>query len=305
MAILVLLVVIGYYITWRSVAISRNLKNEMPAGLQSISDTAYLNSLAQVIQYYDEVLTQSARNYSFTGEAEWKTRYEDAVPQLDMAIKEAIAKGSETDKQIFSGINGANTALITMEENSMRLADQGDKTQAQEILNGAEYAAQKKIYQDGLNQYLAERNAKSDEAINLSTVSVQKIQSEAEMEANIVMWSIIILVGLELALFILFYFVIARAVLKPLKQFENAAKEIASGNLNQEIKVATNDEIGQLSATFNKMARELKESRGNIEKKVADRTRDLTKLNQYMVGRELKMVEMKKEINKLKNNSRN
>lgn len=299
-ALFLLLVIIGSYIAWRSVTISHTLKSEMPAALKSISDAAYLDSLAQIIHYYDEVLTQSARNYAFTGDVKWKTRYHESAPQLDSAIEEAIAKGAEVDKQIFSSVDQANIALVAMEENSIQLVDQGDKAQAQSILDSTEYSNQKKIYQDGLNQFLDQRNAKSNEAINLSTVSVQKIDAQAEAESRVVMWSVIILVGLGLILFVLLYFVIARNVLGPLKDFESAAKEIAAGNFSQVLKINSRDEIGKLSKTFNKMAHELKDSRIDIEKKVADRTKDLKKLNDYMIGRELKMVELKKEINRLK-----
>jgi HAMP domain-containing protein len=299
-ALLTLLVIVGSYIAWRAVGLSHTFKTEMPPAVQAISDVAYLDSLSQIIHYYDEVLTQSARNYTFTGDVKWKTRYTEAAPKLDTAIEDVIAKGSVADKQIFTSIDTANVALTAMEENAIRLVDQGDKAQAQAVLDSSDYAAQKKIYQDGLNQYLDQRNTKSDEVISLSTSSVQKIDNEAEIEANIVTWSIIILISGGLILFILLYYVIANSVLKPLKKFETAAKEIAQGNFDQDIKVSTHDEIGLLSNTFNKMAHELKESRKDIEKKVADRTKDLTKLNQFMIGRELKMVELKKEINRLK-----
>ena len=46
---------------------------------------------------------------------------------------------------------------------------------------------------------------------------------------------------------------------KPIKMLTNAAEQIAKGNLDVEIKVNRKDEIGQLSTTFNDMAKQIKE----------------------------------------------
>ena len=45
------------------------------------------------------------------------------------------------------------------------------------------------------------------------------------------------------------------------------------------------------------MAGKLKENIEGVEQKVKDRTKELETLNKYMVGRELKMIELKKQIN--------
>jgi C4-dicarboxylate-specific signal transduction histidine kinase len=49
------------------------------------------------------------------------------------------------------------------------------------------------------------------------------------------------------------------------------------------------------------MVSKLKEARENLEDKIKKRTSDLEKTNKFMVGRELKMMELKKEIDSLKN----
>lgn len=68
--------------------IAEPLNKDIPESIRSTHETSHLDSLAQFIRYYDEVLTQSARNYVFTQDKQWERRYKDTEPKLDMIIKE-------------------------------------------------------------------------------------------------------------------------------------------------------------------------------------------------------------------------
>jgi len=68
---------------------------------------------------------------------------------------------------------------------------------------------------------------------------------------------------------------IARNFSKPLINLSNNIKKIEEGNLDIEIEIETNDEIGQLSHAFNKMTTSIKENNENLEKKVLERTNQL------------------------------
>jgi hypothetical protein len=46
--------------------ISRPIQKDIPESIKEVGQTSYLDRLAALIRYYDEVLTQSARNYAFT-----------------------------------------------------------------------------------------------------------------------------------------------------------------------------------------------------------------------------------------------
>ncbi len=50
---------------------------------------------------------------------------------------------------------------------------------------------------------------------------------------------------------------LARTLIRPLQALTQAAQNIANGQLEQEVKVTTSDEIGQLAATFNQMSQEV------------------------------------------------
>jgi HAMP domain-containing protein len=85
-------------------------------------------------------------------------------------------------------------------------------------------------------------------------------------------------------------------VSKYLNKFTTASNQVARGNLDVKIDIDTDDEIGFLAKNLNKMIVSLKRSRVQIEKEISVRTKDLENINKYMVGREIKMIELKEKI---------
>ena len=65
-AIVLLLGVVGYVSLIQLNKIAHPLRKDIPESVKAIAHTSRLDGLAQFIRYYDEVLTQSARNYAFT-----------------------------------------------------------------------------------------------------------------------------------------------------------------------------------------------------------------------------------------------
>ncbi len=70
-----------------------------------------------------------------------------------------------------------------------------------------------------------------------------------------------------------------RRITQPILELMNAAQQVAGGNFEQTITVATGDELEELARQFNLMAAQLQESYKNLERKVADRTQELASLN--------------------------
>lgn len=66
-----------------------------------------------------------------------------------------------------------------------------------------------------------------------------------------------------------------RRITGPLGRLTRAAQEVAAGNFGRVIAVNTGDELEELAAQFNLMSAELMESYSDLERKVADRTREL------------------------------
>jgi GAF domain-containing protein/HAMP domain-containing protein len=84
------------------------------------------------------------------------------------------------------------------------------------------------------------------------------------------------LAGLVTALALAFiaYF-LANQIARPVLAIRDTALQIASGNLEVKAPVTTQDEIGILAESFNRMTSQLQETLGSLEQRVAERTADL------------------------------
>ncbi len=298
-------VLFSAYLIWVGYRINRYINSELPLAINEVKKASELDNVAQLIRYDDEVLTQSARNYAFTGEKKWSDRYNEFVPKLDLRIKQAIEDGDQEDKMIFESINDANLALVDFEVKSMAYVDADILSSAQEVLNSDEYGRQKAIFKAGIDKYLARRGASFDSAQAVTTNTLEEVQFNLNYLIKI--QTLIILGFVVLFVFILFFlmFLIVKTFMKPLSIFKQAAKDITKGKLKTRIQIKNSkDEIGDFSVDFNKMTKTLEDSIKNVEKKVKERTGQLEKINRYMTGRELKMIELKKKIKELaeKNN---
>jgi len=277
------------------------IKNDVVQSVEEISEQSRLDSLSQFIRYYDEVLTQSARNYAFTRDEKWKIRYSDSAPELDKIIEQAIRLGDEKDKEFFSSVSVANVALVDMELESIGLVDRGQSTEAVAILESNEYWQQKDIYTRGLVDYVARRGLKYDEALTASNDTLNLAINNAQKFINFSFWLILTSIVILIIIIIILSLLISNSNAKPLVYLQNVAKNIAAGKSNQKLILNSKDEIGDLAVSFNKMTENLQQAKLNVEDKILERTAELEKLNKRMVDRELKMIELKKEILELKN----
>ena len=140
-----------------------------------------------------------------------------------------------------------------------------------------------------------------------------KIKSNS---TNIVLLSF----GMILAFVLLMFLSLRTVILRPILKISDGVKAISKNKFGQVIEVKTKDEIGNLARTFNTMTMDLKDSRKKLEeyskgleKQVRERTKELEtskkelegrneeleKFNRLAVGRELRMIELKKKIREL------
>ncbi|MEC9281466.1 MAG: HAMP domain-containing sensor histidine kinase [Bdellovibrionota bacterium] len=120
---------------------------------QEVLNKVLINEFRNMITYYDEVLTMSARTAAATGDLKWETRYNEFVPKLDNAINR-LNKLIPVDIQEKSTMktSEANDALISMEMKSFDLVRNGQQAQAQSLLFSDDYDQQKEIYSAGMSE---------------------------------------------------------------------------------------------------------------------------------------------------------
>lgn len=117
-----------------------------------------------------------------------------------------------------------------------------------------------------------------------------------------------IFIGLGLAFLQLAVFFAIRfsySILRPLKQLTEIAGEYAKGNFDKKNKLKTADEIGTLARALDLMADNVctyNEDIAREKKTVAEKVSELEKWQHSTMERELKMIELKKQIAELQEN---
>jgi len=86
--------------------------------------------------------------------------------------------------------------------------------------------------------------------------------------------------------FIIFGFllawILARSLIKPIKELAYGAEEFSKGNLNYRSSIASYDEIGKLASAFNMMAERLDNLYSSLEQQVKERTNELFSKNNQL-----------------------
>ena len=239
--------------------VANPLENKIQKDINTLTETLELNKLADLIKYYDEVLTMSARNYAFTNDKKWEHRYNSIVPELDKAIKEAIEKGDQEDAKIFESVDAANSALVKMEVEALNKVSEGDKESAIIILESDNYQDQKSIYQNGLNSYFSRRGSQTTSAIQTATIDVKLTTKnttdliKSSIRAIFIIFFLTIMSGVGIAYFTF------RSISKPIMDTTNVVNEISMGNFTVKIfGMSKLNEINQLTQALNRIIKTMK-----------------------------------------------
>jgi polar amino acid transport system substrate-binding protein len=160
----------GYVPLSQAAKAAESIHESDTESIRSLEKASRLRELALLIDYYDEVLTQSARNYAFTQDKKWEKRYRESEPKLIATLEEALANGDRTDKEFLESIDKANLKLVEMEYRSIELVNSGQTQQAVDILESSQYWQQKKIYNQSLKAYVQRRG----EALSGALLSIRR-----------------------------------------------------------------------------------------------------------------------------------
>ena len=98
--------------------------------------------------------------------------------------------------------------------------------------------------------------------------------ANAPLEASVQRTALLELVGIGLSVIV--SLILARTMVKPIRALQAGAAQFGEGNLTGRIAVRTGDELEGLAEQFNSMAGKLQESYAGLERKVEERTHELS-----------------------------
>jgi len=93
-------------------------------------------------------------------------------------------------------------------------------------------------------------------------ISLNSLYDSLEAKTN---WMILISLVIFFVSIIISLYLLRRLIVRPLLTFKEKARIIGKGTLDTTVNLNSRDEIGELADAFNKMAKDLKESRDKIE----------------------------------------
>jgi signal transduction histidine kinase/putative methionine-R-sulfoxide reductase with GAF domain len=116
------------------------------------------------------------------------------------------------------------------------------------------------------------------------TVFVESPRAEAfaPLYATLQRTSLLLVAALLISITASFF--LARALVRPLRALQEGAAQIGAGDLDRHIEVRTGDELEGLAEQFNRMSAQLRESYAGLERKVAQRTAELTESLEYQTA---------------------
>lgn len=265
---------IGYQSVTTVEELAKPLNFDIPAATEARDRASRLFNEAQLIRYYDEVLTQSARNFAFTQDEKWADRYGDTEPLLDRAIKRAMREGDAIDGQCLTHIDSANLALVEMEYRAISLVDQGQAAEAVAVLESEEYWAQKQIYWNGLKSFFDRVEVRDRHAHDISSNAIAAAAALAQSRVESSVRTIWVYSAVLLFAAVLVGFVVARSVIRPLNRLRKTAIELGNGNYSIRTNIETSDEIGAVARSIDQLAMSLDGTRTaehNRNTKMAER----------------------------------
>lgn len=93
---------------------------------------------------------------------------------------------------------------------------------------------------------------------NIGAIVVHKEVGDYDPKISLIFRQILISLLISVGFASILVFILSRYIVRPIKAVSLAAAELSRGNLDWRVRPRTEDEIGELAATFNKMAEELK-----------------------------------------------
>ncbi len=227
-------------------------------------------------RFTNEVATGKIKKYSFQGT-------EDGKYAVELGFSSAAA--NEMWSTVKMKVNHLSTTYPEIERIDLLTAIPNAKNQ--DVYPGLDSVYKSMVYDkqprhvelllEDKMQYVDFFFVKMKQSDMFEGYVIQIISNDSRERALVnseIKKSLIIFFATLAPLLLLVYFR-AKKLTAPIILLTSKVKKIAGGNLHERVEVTGENEISELSSTFNKMVNELQESYEGLEQKVKDRTAEI------------------------------
>jgi two-component system phosphate regulon sensor histidine kinase PhoR len=172
---------------------------------------------------------------------------------------QALARqvGEQVDARVTI-IDRDGTVLADSEKDSAEMENHGDRPEVIEALSGNAGTSIRHSTTLGCDMlYVAVPVTVNEKIAGVARVSLPLTEIDKSLEH--VSRTVVGVAVIAAVIAILLAVYLARATTEPVKQLTLMSRRMAEGNLDQRIRVASRDEVGELAEVFNQMAAKLEE----------------------------------------------
>jgi HAMP domain-containing protein len=278
--------------------IRRKASNDIIEAVRIIDNSCELeNHIWKFFSVSKDYLLITQRSELEVYKSKWSVSLYKINAHLDFLIDEnvdlyslsVVESNIETSKTIANDlINTHNLLAVSTDDNKI------DQLKNEERVNLIAFENVLEKTQEALDRIKANSKEKLNQAI---------LNEERTAKASQISFAIAFFFSIFLPI------LISRPMAKNIIKLRDASNQITQGNLDVKIDVNSRDEIGELAKSFASMGKNLKKSNIQIkeyinkvqksEKQLQSKVEELEKFNKMVVGRELKMIELKKRVREL------
>lgn len=264
-----------------------------------------LSTLFQQLSYYDEALTDIARNYVYITDPNLKNKYYDITEKINLTLEKINSRSNSDTRELFVLTSKTNNELQKKEEAAIALAEQGRKSDALALLDSNDYSKQKDILSSIIKKYYKFEGENINGSVENSLEELKILNKD--ISKIITLNAILVILLLLTTIFLVFviYFFVYYYILKRIFSLSIVARAVSYGDKTKRSTDIGKDEIGQLAKDVNLMIDQSNFTNSEIDKQVIERTENLEKITRLITTRELKMKEMKKKIYDLEEEIKN
>lgn len=254
-----------FYLLYQNQRVYYAFRDEIPQSLEQIEYVTKLEQLTSNILYYGEVLSQSTRNYVFTGESRWLERYNGSRTAMDLLLKTALASADKHEINLFAEVADLQEQMEEIERQAIDLTSLGESEAALRLLESASYQDLFRGFQHRISGVWEDWQVRDKQGLQLSLATIRGLSDELSSEVRQI--SIITAIILLLIALLAWWLSLlrSRAISEAILQLKEVADKVSQGQKIPAIAIQSADEIGELSESFRHMLKEIAESQARLE----------------------------------------